>query len=338
MTERWEADVAIVGAGFAGLTAARDLVAAGKTVVVLEARDRVGGRVLNQDLDEGEGGGKVVEMGGQWIGPTQDRVAKLAVELGVETFPTFDQGDRLVFLGDKRYRYRGEYPTRINPAVLADFGLAQLRFDRMAKSVDLERPWDTPRARLLDRETLESWVVRTMRTGRARTLFRTTFELIFAEEPMNISLLHALFYFRSGVDVNTMIRITGGAQQDRFVGGSQLLAQRMADELGDSVLLSGPVRSIDQSGPSVVVAHTDRGRAEARRAIVTVPPALASRIDYRPVLPAGRDQLTQRMPHGSVIKVNAVYDTPFWRDHGLSGQAFDPGLPMSSALDNSPPD
>src|SRR5438105_2079084 len=216
MAPEWEADVAIVGAGFAGLTAARDLVAAGKTVVVLEARDRVGGRVVNQDL---EGDGKVVEMGGQWIGPTQDRVAKLAAELGVETFPTFDQGDRLVFLGDKGYRYKGEYPTRINPAVLADFGLAQLRFDRMARRIDLERPWETPGARLLDRETLETWVVRTMRTGRARTLFRTTFELIFAEEPMNISLLHALFYFRSGVDVNTVIRITGGAQQDRFVGG-----------------------------------------------------------------------------------------------------------------------
>ena len=131
MAERWEADVAIVGAGFAGLTAARDLVAAGKTVVLLEARDRVGGRVLNQDLDEGEGGGKVVEMGGQWAGPGQDKVLGLAKELGVKTFPTYDQGDNVYYRDGQRKTYTGDIPPA-SPVALVEVEAAILQFNNMA--------------------------------------------------------------------------------------------------------------------------------------------------------------------------------------------------------------
>src|SRR5687768_9845071 len=131
-----DADVVIVGAGLAGLTAARDLRAAGREVVVLEARDRVGGRTVNQDI----GDGKIVEAGGQWIGPTQDRLAALARDLGIGTFPTYTAGENVIEWSGRIRRHKGVIP-KINPAVLADFGQAQLRLDRMARSVPAAEPW-----------------------------------------------------------------------------------------------------------------------------------------------------------------------------------------------------
>lgn len=160
---------------------------------------------------------------------------------------------------------------------------------------------------------------------------------IFAAEPSDLSLLHALSYLHSGGSFDSLVRTGGGAQQDRFVGGSQRLAIAMADKLGDAVRLSSPVRGIAHSGDSVKVATAD-GKVACRRVVVTVPPALAARISYDPPLPAQRDQLTQRMPQGSVVKVMAVYDHPFWRADGLSGQAGSPDLPVSFTFDNSPPE
>jgi monoamine oxidase len=332
MVQRLEADVAVVGAGFAGLTAARELTAAGRSVVVLEARDRVGGRVLSQEI----GDGNVVEMGGQWIGPTQDRMYSLADTFGVKTFPTYDDGENLAVFGGRRYRYTGDVP-RLNPLVLADYGLAQKLFNRAAGQVPLDRPWESARAGELDAETLETWIKRVVRTNTARAIFRTTWELILAAEPANVSLLHALFYTHSGRDLDMLVRVTGGAQQDRMVGGPQELANRMAAELGDVVQREEPVKRIEQSAEDVFLQGA-RVMVRARAAVVAIPPALCERIAFNPPLPATRAQLQQRTPHGSVIKINALYDEPFWRKEGLSGQSFDPALPVSLTADNSPPD
>ncbi|MBI4261489.1 MAG: flavin monoamine oxidase family protein [Actinobacteria bacterium] len=330
--DRLDADVAVVGAGVAGLVAARDLTAAGRSVVVLEARDRVGGRLVNAEIGEG----RIVEMGGQWVGPTQDRVAALLAELGVETFPTFDTGDRLVFLAGKRHRYRGDYP-RVNPLVLADLGQALYRLGRMSRRIPLDRPWEAAGAGEWDGETLETWIRRKTRTRAARAMLRTTVELVFATEPASLSLLHALFYMRSGTSLETLIGVTGGAQQDRVVGGAHVLAARIAAGLGGAVRLASPVRSIRRDGDGARV-EGDGFEAGAGHVVVAVPPALAGRIAYEPLLPAARDQLTQRMPMGSTIKVNVVYEEPFWREEGLSGQAFDPDLPLNASFDNSPPE
>jgi monoamine oxidase len=332
LAERVEADVAVVGAGIAGLTAARELVAAGKEVVVLEARDRVGGRVLNHELSDGT----VVELGGQWIGPTQLRMAKLTAELGLETFPTYNSGEHLLRIGDQQVRYRGTIP-RLGPLVLADIGQAQARFDRLATRVPLEVPWAASRAADLDAQTFETWIRRNARTGKGRELLRLYAEGVFAAEPSDFSLLHALFYTHSGGGVDALAGTRGGAQQDRFVGGSQLVPIRLADQLGDRVRLGAPVRRIEQRGNAATVLG-DNVLVSAARVIVAVPPALAGRIVYEPPLPGLRDQLTQRVPAGSVIKCHAVYDTPFWRDAGLTGQASGDRGPVKIAFDNSPPE
>ncbi|MGQ0805320.1 MAG: flavin monoamine oxidase family protein, partial [Actinomycetota bacterium] len=331
MPERIEVDTVIVGAGLAGLTAARELVAAGRDVVVLEARDRVGGRTLNHALSDGT----VVEVGGQWIGPTQLRMAKLVADLGLETFPTYNDGEHILRFGTSLGRYRGTIP-RISPVVLADMGRAQARFDRLAKRVPLEAPWAADQAEAWDSQTFATWIRRNARTGKARALFTLFAEGVFAAEPGDFSLLHALFYTHSGGGVDRLAGTRGGAQQDRFVGGSQLVALGLAEQLGDRVHLDAPVRRIDHRDAGVTVLG-DGVLATGRDVVVAVPPTLAARIDYEPALPAYRDQLTQRVPAGSVIKCNVVYDAPFWRDDGLTGQATGDKGPVKVTFDNSPP-
>lgn len=348
MTEQLEADVAIVGAGLAGLVAARRLAAVGLQPLVLDARDRVGGRLLNEEI----GDGKVVEVGGQWIGPTQDRIAALASELGVATFPTFNDGRDVMVMGGKRATYSElarlrpellrDLSQAVSPLALADFEQARVRLDRMARQVPLEAPWDAPKARRWDGQTFATWVRRNLRTSAGRTLFELVTEAVWAAEPADVSLLHVLFYTRSGSGFDSLIGTEGGAQQDRFHGGSQRLALLMAEQLGaERVRLGSAVRRIEH-GSDWVTLHADGGdgavRVRARRAIVAVPPTLAGRIDYDPILPALRDQLTQRMPQGSVIKTMALYDEPFWRREGLSGQGTSDVGPARVVFDNSPPD
>ncbi len=332
MPETYEPDVAVVGAGLAGLAAARELEAAGYSVLLLEARDRVGGRVLNEPL----GDGKVVEVGGQWIGPTQDRIAALAGELGVATFPTYAQGDNLIEHAGRLRRYRGTIP-RINPIVLLDVERAQRAIDRMARSIPPEAPWDAPGARELDSRTAATWIRRNVFTPTGRSLLELGIEAVWAAQPEELSLLHLLFYVRSAGSLQLLFDTEGGAQQDRFVGGSQLVAQRASERLQGELLLEAPVRRIVQRGDRLELT-ADGHSVRASRVIVAVAPPLAARIAYEPPLPADRDQLTQRMPLGAVVKCMAVYDDPFWRADGLSGQATSVRGPVRLTFDNSPPD
>lgn len=357
MAAQLEADVAIVGAGLAGLVAARRLVAAGKQPLVVEARERVGGRLLNEEI----GDGKVVEVGGQWIGPTQERLAALAAELGVGTFPTHDEGRHLIEMAGKLTSYTGaltdarvglvrELSRAISPLALADLEQARARLDRMAREVPLEEPWMAPRAADWDGQTFATWVGRNTRTEGARRLFELATEAVWAAEPGDVSLLHVLFYTHSGGGFNTLVGTGGGAQQDRFHGGSQRLALLMAEQLGpERMLLGAPVWRIEHGAKGVTVhawrfLHPGDARGakavvvSARRAIVAVPPTLAGRIAYDPPLPARRDQLTQRMPQGTVIKTMAIYERPFWREEGFSGQATSDVGPARVVFDNSPPD
>jgi monoamine oxidase len=331
--DRLEVDVIVVGAGLAGLAAARTLRGAGREVVVLEARDRVGGRTLNEPI----GDGKVVEIGAQWVGPTQDRVLRLIGELGLETFPTHAAGANLFERGGRLSPYSGTIP-RTNPVGLAEVGLAMRRLNRMAAAVPPEAPWSAPKAGAWDAETFASWMRRNLRTGLARDILRLAIIGVWACEPRDLSLLHVLFYIRSAGSLERLTDTEGGAQQDRVVGGSQLIALRIAEELGQRVVeLGAPVRAILHGEPGVI-ATADRLEVSARRAIIAIPPTLAGRIAYDPPLPAVRDGLSQRMAQGSVVKCMAIYERPFWRERGLSGAVTSVSGPVSVGFDNSPPD
>jgi monoamine oxidase len=339
-------EVAIVGAGIAGLTAARRLVQAGKQVVVLEARGRVGGRVLNHDL----GGGRYAELGAMFTGPTQDRIQALAREVGVGMFPTYNTGDNIFYAPGpppRKERYPSNTPLGSappDPVVAPDVVAAVAQLDTMAQSVPVQAPWTAPNAADSDRQTLDQWL-RQHTTGSPEfmALASAATEAIFGCEPDELSLLYTLSYIAaSGNPQNqgTFERnfdTANGAQQDRFVGGAQQIPIRVARRLGGRVVLSSPVRQIDWSGSNVVV-RSDALTVRAQRVIVAVPPALAGRIDYNPILPPLRDQLTQRTPQGTLMKFDAIYPTPFWRPQGLSGQVVSEQGPVKVTFDVSPQD
>lgn len=327
--------VIVIGAGLAGLSAARQLAAAGVSVTVLEARDRVGGRTEGTTTVDDT----PLELGGQWVGPTQNRMYELIAELGLETFATWNQGQTLIRLGGKQTRMaptRGAVP-KLNPFALADLAQGMARFTRAASKVSLDEPWRTDGARELDGQTFETWIRRTLRTPTGRAYFRVACEAVFSAESTDLSALHALFYAHSGTDLDTLLSVERGAQQDRVVGGSVRIAETIARQLGHRVRLATPVRGIAHDATGVKVATRNGEVVEGARVIVTLPPTLAGRLEYDPALPSWRDQLTQRLPAGSVIKFHAVYPEPFWRADGLNGQAASDQGPVKVTFDNSPP-
>jgi monoamine oxidase len=326
-----KADVVVVGAGLAGLTAATDLVRAGHSVAVLEANDRVGGRTLNQSV----GGGHVVEVGGQWVGTGQDRILARARTVGVSTFKSYTAGNQIFEYKGKQTHFSGLIPPLPEPDA-SDFNQALGKIISLESTVPLAAPWTAPNAAALDAQTFDSFKLANTQTQGARFLLDLAVEAVFAAEPRDLSALHVLFYFNSGTGVIFLTSTAGGAQDSRFVGGSQLVSLRMASRLGHRVMLRTPVRRITQ-GRSGAVVQADTGSWRCKHVIVAIAPTLAGRIDYEPILPPLRDQLTQRVPQGSVIKYEAVYPTPFWRASGLSGYVNSDQPPVKLTYDNSPP-
>jgi monoamine oxidase len=335
------ADVVVIGAGLAGLTAAREVVRAGHSAMVVEARTRVGGRTLNQPI----GGGEVVEIGGQWIGPTQDALAALATDLGVGTYKTYNDGNNVYYRDGVLLPYSSGGPlgpVPPDPTGGADAEQALARIDQMAGEVPRDAPWSAPSAAEWDSQTVETWKRDNVKTRNGQFLIDVAVEAVFAAEPRDLSFLFFLFYVASAGNESTpgtierLVNTPGGAQESRFVGGSQLISLRMARRLGRRVVLGKPVRRIHQSRAGVEVV-CDRLTIRGKRVIVAMAPSLAGRIAYEPKLPPLRDQLSQRVPNGSVIKCEAVYERPFWRDAGLTGQAVSDALPVRVTFDNTPP-
>ena len=308
------ADVVVVGAGLSGLAAAEAIRNAGRSVLVLEARDRVGGRVLNEPIGDGE----IIEVGGQWVGPTQGVVTDWARDLGVQTFPTYNEGDYIYYREGRRLPYRPDTPLGAIPPDpgAAEAGAALAQLNEMAATIPLDAPWKAPRAEEYDSKTVDTWIKENTASSGGRFLVDLGVGAFYAAEPRDVSLLHLLFYIRAAGD-------------EQNPGN--------AERLGRRVLLDWPVRRIGQDSKQVML-RGGRGAVAAKRVVVTLPPALAGRIDYRPAMPALRDQLTQRMPQGSAIKAQAIYDRPFWRERRLAGQAVSDQGPARITFDNSPPD
>jgi monoamine oxidase len=327
-----DADVCVIGAGYAGLSAARRLVAAGRTAIVLEARDRVGGRVWTQRTPAGT----PFDVGGTWLGPGQDAAYRLAQELGVGTYRTWTQGEHILATPRGVHRYRGLIPP-INPLALAGLALGMARLNAMARRVPLDEPWTAPSAGRWDAKTIGDWIGNAFHVPgkQARALLGASMRGLFTSDPSEVSLLHALYLIRSAGSLERLLSIEGGYQQDLFEGGAQEMADRMAKALGEGIRTGCAVRGIVQD-PRGVLVHAGDTLVRARRALITMPPTLAAHLRYDPPLPAERALLMQRLPSGSVVKIALIYDEAFWRSDGLRGESVGLASPIESTLDASP--
>jgi monoamine oxidase len=321
-----DADVVVVGAGISGLSAARALEGAGRSVVVLEATGRVGGKMRTERV-----GTDHVDVGAHWIGPGQDRIAALGRELGVPTKPQPLDGRTVLLVGDRRYEYRGTIPF-LSPRVLADIGLGAVRLWRMHRGVGFDGSPRDPRRAELDAVTVGQLRDRLYRTRAARDLFDMTLRLLLGAEPAELSALYSLAFFESGSGLRRMSSFKGGAQQDYFVGGSQQLCERLAQRLARPVELRAPVHAIAQDGDCVSV-RSEQGERRAGHCVLAIPPPMVP--PFTPALPATVDAFIKRTHLGAYTKAIAVYERPWWRDRGLNGIALATDGPLQMVVDGA---
>ena len=328
-------DVVVVGAGFAGLTVARRVADAGRSVVVLEARDRVGGRTCTEEHH-----GTWIDLGGQWIGPGQDRIAALVDELGLPTYPQPEAGDDVI-LDATGARRVPDVAAGFEDDELLSYIELVAALEAIAGQVPLDAPWSAPDADAWDSMSLAEWVRTQGVPERVGGLFEVGVQAVFAASSAQLSLLHAAHYVHSAGGWSKLTDSEGGAQQDRVEGGMQPVAERLADLLPTGTVRTAHVVARVEHGDDRVEVHADGPdgavAVAASVVVVAVPPTLAGRITYDPPLGSMRDQLVQHMPQGSVVKFHVLYDEPWWRAEGLSGMVLAPAEPIGVTFDCTPP-
>jgi monoamine oxidase len=338
-------DVAVIGAGLSGLTAARDLLNGGKSVIVLEARDRVGGKVYNHPLKNGG----VTEVGAEFVGPTQDKVLQMISDLGLQTFDTYTDGQSILWLNNTRQTYNpdpqlGGLPP-VGESSLAQVAGAQMQLNAWAAEVNTSAPWTHPKAKELDSMTFQQFIDEQAPLADAALVLKVAIKGIFAAEPRELSLLYVVAYIAAGgneTTVGTLDRLIGikdGAQEKRVVGGTGLIPERLAEKVGsEHIVMNAAVSTITKTSQGYKVVSR-AGTVHAKQVVLAMAPPLLRQITFTPPLSTNRQQLNQGMKMPSIGKGIPIYPTPFWRTpSNLNGQVLSDSGSVHVTFDSTPED
>lgn len=329
-------DCVIVGAGLAGLISARNLHRAGLNVVVIEARERIGGRMHRDYISSGHW----IDRGGQWVGPTQHRFLALLDEYGLRRFTSPAFGKNVLIYDGKRYEFDGffqGFPEGEAPGVSEedwqDAMQAWKRFEELCKVFPPGHPIPDEKNRELDSRTFADWIADNTHTAFGAWYFSymaRAVGFLGPTEPNQVSLLHVLWGQNCAPQAEH-------PEAELIHGGAGQIPPLIAAELEGKLRLGEPALRIYQDDEGVEV-ETAKGRYRGKFVIVAMPPHLSGRILYTPALPSIRQQLTQRVPMGSCAKVHVSYSHPFWRDKGLAGIALGNCQTIELCADSSDPE
>lgn len=317
------ADVIVIGGGLAGLATAHQLQQQGATVVLLEARSRVGGRLHTQVLETGQ----AIDLGAQFIGDAQRRISALVDEVGLTRVRPHERGDHLYIRpdGGRPVRFAGDaLPLPLLSQIDALF--ATRRFDRsLLDHRDQVARLDTLPASALVREFTCTQAAEAFLSG-------------FAEGEMCVPLDEI-----SAFELLSQVASIGGlgaearSMQWFLAEGAEPLARHLRGRLGRSVVLDAPVQRVEVEDDRVSV-ETPGGTRTAAQLVVAVPPQLYERLGLLPRLPAAHARVLRAYKHGHVVKTLLAFDRPWWRSLGLSGRVQDPAGLFNAVVDASPAD
>ena len=325
-------DVIVVGAGVTGLTTAYRLASAGHDVLVLEARDRVGGRLLTERHTQEDSAD--FEVGGQWVSPDQTALLGLVDELCLETFPRYRSGDSLyVDRAGVQRRFTDDLP--VSETTAAAIEQLTKTLDGLAEEMDPARPWDHPDAAHLDSVSFRAWLEERCDDREACDNVAMFVGPAMLTKPAHaFSALQAVLMAASAGSFSNLV--DADFILDRRVhGGLASVPRALAERLGERVRLGADVSHVEWSDEGAVV-HVGDESLTARHVVLAVPPTVVRRIRFSPELPAEHRMAREHQSFGLVVKVQATYSSPFWREQGLSGTGFGPYELVHEVYDNTP--
>ncbi|WP_078542952.1 flavin monoamine oxidase family protein [Litchfieldia alkalitelluris] len=316
-------DIVIVGAGLAGLAAALECKKRNSSFVVLEARNRPGGRAHTIHMSDGYN----IDLGAHWVSKNHTRVRELIKQFNLQSTPTYNSGQTIFEINGKIRKGAGLKP--LTTLGKLDLYMLKTKLKKLIEKLPKGVPLTTPFSYELDKQTIYEFIQNNMFSKDGKEFYTMVIEEIFCSKTHEISVLDWIWCIKSTEEINYLLK----AENEWIIEGAGGLAERMADTLGESIFYESAVERISYQEEDATI-FTPTKQWKAKKVIVAAPPNLTTRIKFDPPLPPIRVQLSERSGMPSVIKMIIIYDKPFWRKARLNGKVFSPLL---FSMDSSPP-